>query len=220
MSLWILFKDEIKGFYLSKIMLVLWVGMPLLSIFMHFLQPDAEGIPITILVGLLIASLGGVLSSVMLSTTIVSEKNRHVYDLFLIRPVKRFHMMFAKFLAVYSCLGIASLISLGLGMIIDSLTNDIPLNLIMDETLDAIVMSFAAMAIACSAGILIGILSDSVMIAAILSIYLANQLSMLAILPGIMIENIDTLLFSGIVGVIVSIIILIVIAKVVEKKQF
>ncbi|MHA1718302.1 MAG: hypothetical protein ACTSWX_01935 [Promethearchaeota archaeon] len=220
MSLWLFFKDELKGFYLSKIMLVLWIGMPLISISMHFFQPNAEDIPITILVGILIASLGGVLSSVMLSTTIVSEKNRHVYDLYLIRPIKRFNIMFAKFLAVYSCLGISTLISLGFGIIIDSFNSEIALKLILDDTIDALSVSFAAMAIACTAGILIGLLSNSVMIAAILSVYIANQLSMLAVLPGVMFEKIDTVTFSLIVGSAISIITLFVIAKIIEKKEF
>ncbi|TFF88594.1 MAG: hypothetical protein EU548_08670, partial [Promethearchaeota archaeon] len=68
-------------------MITLWIGFPILSILMHFIQPDTEGIPISVFTGLIVASIGGLLSAVMLSTTIVNEKNARVYDLYLIRPV-------------------------------------------------------------------------------------------------------------------------------------
>ncbi|MHA1253655.1 MAG: hypothetical protein ACTSRP_27055 [Candidatus Helarchaeota archaeon] len=74
MSLLLLFIDEIKGFYKSKVMVVLWIGVPLLSILFHYLQPDTEGIPLASLVALLVSSIGGILGSVMLSTSIVNEK--------------------------------------------------------------------------------------------------------------------------------------------------
>ncbi|MFW6196653.1 MAG: hypothetical protein ACOC5D_04875 [Thermoplasmatota archaeon] len=36
MSLKILFKDELRGFYKSKVMIVLWVGLPLLAALIYF----------------------------------------------------------------------------------------------------------------------------------------------------------------------------------------
>jgi len=98
LSLRLLFLDELKGYAKSKVMIVLWFGLPLLSLLIYFLQPDTEGLPISFLVGLLVSSIGGTLSGIMLSTSIVSEKNRHVYELFLIRPVKRSSLLLAKFL--------------------------------------------------------------------------------------------------------------------------
>ena len=99
MSLWLLFKDELRGFYKSKIMVVLWVGMPLMSILMHFIQPDADGMPVSFLTGLLVASIGGLLAAVMLSTTMVNELGANVYELFLVRPVKRAYILLAKLLS-------------------------------------------------------------------------------------------------------------------------
>ncbi|MHA1188745.1 MAG: hypothetical protein ACTSSK_18175 [Candidatus Heimdallarchaeota archaeon] len=92
-SFGILLWDEIRGFVKSKVMIALWVGMPILSIIMHFLQPDTEGIPISIFTGLLAASIGGLLAAVMLSVTMVNELGANVYDLYLIRPVKRWHLI-------------------------------------------------------------------------------------------------------------------------------
>ena len=83
-------------------MIILWIGIPLLSFLLHFI-PNTEDFPITSLVAILIASIGGTLAAAMLSTSIASEKSRHVYDLFLIRPVRRRNILLAKFFAVYFC---------------------------------------------------------------------------------------------------------------------
>lgn len=110
MSLRLLFLDELMGYAKSKVMIVLWFGLPLLSFIIHFLQPDTEGLPISFLVGMVVSSIGGTLSSIMLSTSIVSEKNQHVYELFLIRPVKRSSLLLAKFFSVFLCLIVAVII--------------------------------------------------------------------------------------------------------------
>lgn len=220
MSLALLFKDELRGFYKSKVMIVLWIGLPLIPIFMRLIQPETEGIPITALVGLLMASVSGTLSSVMLSTTLVNEKSNHVYDLFLIRPVKRYHLLLAKFLAVYLCLFIAIIISLSIGLGIDLLTLEIPFATLIKGVWESLAISMAAMAIACSAGLLLGVLVNSVMVAAILSVYLGNQMSMIAVLPAMLIEGINPVLFSAIVGVSTTAIILTVMFIIFERKQF
>jgi len=140
MSLSLLIKDEFKGFYKSKVMLVLWIGMPLISLLIHYLQPDTEGIPISIFVGLMVSSLSGTLASVMLSTTIVSEKDRHVYDLFLIRPVKRWNLMFAKLIAVYLCLMIAIFLSVLVGIVLDLINTEIPFETLLDGIWDSLAL--------------------------------------------------------------------------------
>jgi ABC-2 type transport system permease protein len=108
MSFRILFFDELKGFYKSKVMLILWFGLPFLTLLIHFINPDLEGLPVSSLVALLISSVGGTLSAALLSTSITNEKSHHVYDLFLVRPVKRYSILLAKYLAVYLCLIIAT----------------------------------------------------------------------------------------------------------------
>ncbi|MCF2139312.1 MAG: hypothetical protein K9W44_04580 [Candidatus Lokiarchaeota archaeon] len=219
MSLKLLFLDELKGFYKSKVMLVLWIGMPLLSIVIHSLQPETEGIPLTIFISLMISSLSGTLASVMLSTTIVAEKNQHVYDLFLIRPVKSWHIMLAKWLAVYFCILIATTLSIGVGIIFDLVNTDVPFKILIDGLWDSLAISLSAMAIACSLSVLIGILVNSTMVAAILAIYFGNQLSMLAVLPGIFFENINTVWYSIGVGFCATIIVNITISLVLTRKK-
>lgn len=219
MSLGLLYLDEMKGFYKSKVMIVLWVGMPFLSFLMQFLQPDLEGIPVSAFVAILISSIGGTLSSVMLSTSITSERNRNVYDLFLIRPVKRYEILLSKYFAVFTCLIIAILISLGFGILIDAYTIETPVSDLLQNNLESLTISLAGISISCSIGIFFGILVKSVPVAAILSVYLGNQIASLIILPTIMIEGLDPIIYSGIIGIGVTIISLTISVIIFNKKQ-
>ena len=207
MSLRLLFLDELMGYAKSKVMIVLWFGLPLLSFIIHFLQPDTEGLPISFLVGLVVSSIGGTLSSVMLSTSIVSEKNQHVYELFLIRPVKRSSLLLAKFFSVFLCLIVAIIISLIVGMIIDIFTVGLT-EYFLNETFESLIVSISAMAITCSIGIFIGVLVSSIPVAAILSVYLGGQLSSIIILPTIFIESLDPVILALILGVSLTTIIM------------
>ena len=110
-SLLILLWDEFKGFVKSKIMIALWIGLPVLSIVMYVLSPEGEIFPISLFVGLFVASIGGLLAAVMLSSAMVNELNANVYELYLIRPVKRWQIIMAKYIAVMISLIIASLLS-------------------------------------------------------------------------------------------------------------
>ena len=150
----------------------------------------------------------------------VNELNSSVYDLYLIRPVKRWHILVTKYLAVFLCLAIASLLSLGVGLLIDYFTAGLPPTTLILETLESFVVTLSAMSISCVAGIFIGILVKSVALAAILSIYLGQQLSVAAILPGVFFETINPLYFSIGIGVALTAIILVAEIIVFNKKQF
>ena len=205
MSLRLLFVDELRGYAKSKVMIVLWIGLPLLSFLIQFINPgELEGMPISFLVSLLVSSIGGTFSAIMLSTSIVSEKNRHVYELFLIRPVKRSSLILAKYLAVYLCLVVAVAISLSIGLIIDGFTGNLSENL-LNTTFEYLFMSFSSMAITCSIGILFGVVASSVPVAAILSVYLGSQLSSLIILPIFFIEGLNPVILSLALGIPISI---------------
>jgi len=220
MSLKILFADELKGFYKSKVMIVLWVGLPLLSLLFHYIVPDTEGIPISSIVAIILSSIGGTLGSAMLSTSIASEKMRHVYDLFLIRPVKRTSILLAKFFSVYLCLIIATGISLALGLILDQIfIGNLP-EFVLNQTIESLTISIAAMAISCSIGIFFGIIVSSVPVATILSVYIGNQISAISILPTLFLDFIDPIIFSLLVGSIAAVIMLTVSSILFSRKQF
>jgi len=200
-------------------MIILWIGIPLLSFLLHFI-PNTEDFPITSLVAILIASIGGTLAAAMLSTSIASEKSRHVYDLFLIRPVRRRNILLAKFFAVYFCLIIATGISLILGLIVDGLTIGILPEYVLVQTSESLFISLAGMAISCSIGMLFGILVSSVPVAAILSVYLGNQLTALSILPTVFLNFINPILFALIIGILIPTFILTISIMTFNRRQF
>lgn len=220
MSLILLFIDELRGYAKSKVMIVLWFGLPLLSFLIQFINPsELEGMPISFLVSLVVSSIGGTLSAIMLSTSIVSEKNRHVYELFLIRPVKRSSLILAKYIAVYLCLVIAILISLIVGLIIDAFTGDLMENY-LNSTFESLIIGMSTMSITCSIGIFFGVLVSSVPVAAILSVYLGSQLSSLIILPTFFLEILDPVILALILGIIITITMMSIDIILFNKKQF
>jgi ABC-2 type transport system permease protein len=220
MTLRILFFDELKGFYKSKVMLILWVGLPILTFLMHFIYPDLEELPISYLVALLLSSIGGTLSSALLSTSIANEKSHHVYDLFLVRPVKRYSILLAKYLSIYLCLIVATIISLIIGFIIDIYNFGSSSNYIIQSTFDSLSISLAGMSIACSIGLFFGILISSVPVAVILSVYVGNQVSAVSILATLFFGYIEPSVFALIIGSTLTIIFLGFSIIVFNRKQF
>ncbi|NVM16512.1 MAG: ABC transporter permease [Candidatus Lokiarchaeota archaeon] len=220
MSFTILFADELKGFYKSKVMIVLWVGLPLLSLLFHYITPNTEGLPFSSIVAIILSSVGGTLASAMLSTSIASEKMRHVYDLYLIRPVKRANILLAKYFSVYLCLIIATGISLTLGLILDQIfIGNLP-EYVINQTIESLSISMAAMAISCSIGIFFGIIVSSVPVATILSVYIGNQISAISILPTIFLDFIDPIIFSFLIGSIAAVFMLTISIIIFSRKQF
>ncbi|MBT3276336.1 MAG: ABC transporter permease subunit [Spirochaetales bacterium] len=198
-----LFLDEFKGFARSKVMTVLWIGLPLLSMFIRFIQPDADGLPLLTFIGILLASIGGTVAAVVLSTGITSERNRHVYDLFLVRPIKRRDLILAKFLAAFVCLLIAVVLSVFLGVIIELIGGTKINQLLFKSDLESMLVALTGIAIACSVGIFFGIVMNTVAVSAILSAYLGNQITGLIILPLALVSSLNIVVYCALVGTLV-----------------
>ena len=178
MSLRVLFVDELRGFYRSKVMLFLWVGMPVLAVVLFLWSPDpGSDIALSGLVALLVSTLSGTLASVMLVVSIINERNAHVYDLFVIRPIRRGDILLAKYLAVFICVQVAAVLAFLFGIGFDYAYNGTAVASSLEMVSDSVVMSLVILAIASAAGILIGIISPSIMVGAILVIYLGNQIA-------------------------------------------
>lgn len=218
-KLGLLYTDELKGYYKSKLMLVLWIGLPVLSFLIQFLNPDLEGLPVSTFVAILVGSIGGTLSSVMLSTTITSERNNHVYDLFLIRPVKRWEILVSKYFAVLTCLLIAVLISLIMGIIVDIVKIGTPIIELLRTNAESLIVSLATISIACSIGVLFGAIINSVAISAVLSVYLGNQVSSIIILPTVLIPGIPVELYAILTGIGISALVLGISIIIFHKKS-
>jgi len=228
-SFWLLFADEMKGFYKSKVMLVLWVGMPVAALLFHALTPnDVSGAPVSLVVSLVVGSFGGLLGSAILSTTIVNEKNRHVYELFLVRPVRRANLIVAKFFAVLTCLILAASIALITGIAFDAGKSVILSDVLLKQMLQSFTTAILMMGIACGFGLVIGTNLSSVPAAAILSLYVGNQLASFAAFPGFMgillpdtfWATIDPLLANCLIGGITTPLLVWVAIMSFNRKQF
>jgi len=233
-NLFLLLWDEFKGYTKSKAIIVMWVGMPLIIILMHFLTPTQSEFPVTAFSGVLIAVIGGVLASVILGTTMTNEITKNVYALFLIRPVKRWQIILSKYLAMILTLIIASFLSFGIGLIIDSIKfteEEITIlfggfpNLI-NLALEDLLIAISAMSVACVIGLFIGMIAKSVAVSAILSFYLGQQISTLALFPRLLEatsslpENLNPLYLALSIGSAATVVILTLAIFIFHRKQF
>lgn len=183
-SLKLLYLDEFKGFAKSRVMLALWVGLPLLGLVLHAWSPAVEGnMPLSAFTALMVSSISGTLASAMLAVSIINERSRHVYDLFLIRPMQRRDILLAKFLAVYTGLIIAVVLALLVGFAFDYLDSGAIPSALWIDTLKSAGLSLSMTAIASAVGVLIGVISTSVLLGVILVIYGGNQIVAVAMLP-------------------------------------
>ncbi len=210
-------KDELTGFYKSKVMLFLWVGLPAISLLLYGLSPDTGGIQVSVFIALIVSSIGGALASIMLVVTIVNEKERKVYDLFVIRPIKRWHIIISKFLAVFTCLAIAGIISIMVGVGVDLLLHGSLPSSLWNSLGDSIVLTLSMMAIACSASVLIGVLSPSILIGVIAVLYGSNQLAALVVLPVFLTDTSMTV--SSMISVVITAALLVLTIYLFERKQ-
>jgi ABC-2 type transport system permease protein len=217
MSLALLFRDELKGFYKSKVMVTLWVGLPLLTLIIYFASPSSQGISLAAFTAILIGSIGGMLAAAMLVSSIISEKSRHVFDLFVIRPVKRSDIVLSKFLATFVCVTAAGILALLFGALFDLLRNGhLPAD-ILSLSATSLIMAVSMTAIACASGVVIGFMANSMLTGIILVIYGANQLSAVALLPALVLP--DEPLLPLIPGFAVTVVLLVLAIGMFNRKQ-
>lgn len=185
-ALALLYVDEFKGFTKSRVMLALWVGLPVLALILHAWSPAVDGdMPLSAFTALIISSISGTLASAMLAVSLIHERSRHVYELFLIRPMQRRDILLAKFLAVYTGLAIAAVLAVLVGFAFDYADRGaIPSGLLID-TLKSVGLSLSMTAVASAMGVLIGVISPSVLLGVILVIYGGNQIVGLVMLPAV-----------------------------------
>lgn len=218
MSLKLLLKDELNGFYRSKVMLVLWVGLPLLVTIVYFASPSTGDMPMSVLSAILVGSLGGLLSAAMLVATIINERERRVYDMFLVRPVRRSSIVLSKFIAVYLCIVIAGLLSMLVGLGVDAVRNGAVTSAVVSGAANGLMLAVSIMAIACSAGILIGIAAPSMLVGVILVLYGANQLSAVVAIPALFYPDMPWL--QVVLGAVITLILLALAVRIFNRRQF
>lgn len=221
MQLGLLFADELRGFYKSKVMIFLWIGMPLIAVLFRFISVETSGqdIPFTLVSTVVVSSLAGTLAAVMLAVFIINEKNRRVYDLFLIRPLKRREIILAKFLAVYLCVAIASFIAVVTGIMVDYVTIGSMSMAALADVGTSLATSLSMIAVSCSAGVLIGVFSPTVLVGAILVIYGGNQVSVIPLVPTMLNLPQATVFTIVLAGALAGVLLAVAVALF-ERQQF
>ena len=219
MNFSLLFSDELRGFYKSKVMMFLWVGLPVVAVLVGFLPNDAPEVPLTAISAIVVSSLAGTLASVMLAVSIINERSRNVYQLFLIRPIKRRDILFAKLSAIYVCVVIASVIAVMVGIAGDYLKTGIVPETILISTVESLVISFSMLAVSSSVGVLIGVAAPSVLVGSILVIYGGNQISIITAIPALLNLGNSTLIAVG-SAITTTFVLLAVALKLFDRKQF
>jgi ABC-2 type transport system permease protein len=217
----LLFKDELKGFYKSYIMIILWIGLPTLSVLLYLWSPDTSGeMPFSVLFATMMSSLGGSLAAIMITVQLIHEKSRHVYELFLVRPLKRKDLLLSKFLAVLICVAIACALSLLLGLIIDYFKSGAVSTEILQSTYESFSLSLATITSWCAAGVLVGVFAPSVLVGVILIIFVVNNITSLALLLPMIMKESYSIAYSIVLSVILTLIFLVVATFIFSKKQF
>jgi ABC-2 type transport system permease protein len=219
MNFSLLFFDELRGFYKSKVMMFLWVGLPIVAVLVGFLPSDAPEVPLTAISVVVVSSLAGTLASVMLAVSIINERSRNVYQLFLIRPIKRRDILFAKLSAIYVCVVIACVIAVIVGIAGDYLKTGIIPEAILTSTVESLVISFSMLAVSSTVGVLIGVAAPSVLVGSILVIYGGNQISVITAIPALL--NLGNSVLIAVGSAITTTIVLLAVAlKLFDRKQF
>jgi ABC-2 type transport system permease protein len=189
---WLLFRDELIGFAKSKVMLVLWLVLPALAIGGYLLLPDeligartmdGGGLSATAFLSFIFSSAAGTVAALMVAVDIVSERNRKVFELFVIRPIRREAIIWSKTLAVIVCVTVACLVALLAGIVIDAIAGQFPTGDALYDMVKAVVSLIGVLLISASAGALFGVLSRSVVVAVVLVLYVGQNLTFVPMLP-------------------------------------
>lgn len=185
----LMIRDELVGFARSKVMIVLWLLLPALGIGAFLLidsaildkRGDRPDLTATGFISILLSSIAGTIAALMVAVDIVSERQRKVYELFVIRPVPRYVIPLGKFVAVFLCVNIACLIALGLGLALDAARGSPtpPLR----EVAESLVNTTAVIAMACAIGVFFGVISRTILIAVILIQFGGQNLTVIPMLP-------------------------------------
>jgi ABC-2 type transport system permease protein len=185
-----LLRDELVGFARSRVMLVLWIVLPVITILGYLLLPamlagatGREPLSATAFMTLIMSSVAGTVAALLVGVDIVSERNRKVYDLFVIRPLRRELILWAKFLAVWGSVSIACVVSVALGLAVDAVRGTPVTGAIVADALHGLASLVGVIALSSAVGVFFGVVSRSILVAAILILYLGQNLAVVPMLP-------------------------------------
>lgn len=188
-NLKLLTRDELVGFAKSKVMLVLWIGLPALALLIFVMpillgqEPADSERSMSAFVALLVSSLGGTVAAIMVAVDIISERNRGVYQLLVIRPLPRDAILWAKYIAVVTCVTLACVAALATGLVVDlARGTELPPEA-WNQVGRALVSTAGVIAISTAVGVFVASVSTSILIAVILILYVGQNLAVIPMIP-------------------------------------
>ncbi len=188
-NLRLLIRDELVGFAKSKVMLVLWIGLPVLALLIFLIpilsgeEPSDSGRSMASLVALLVSSLAGTVAAIMVAVDIVSERKRGVYQLLVIRPLPRDAILWAKYIAVVSCVTLACVAALATGVVVDLVRGTALPPDAWSQLGRALASTAGVIAISTAVGVFVGSVSTSLLVAVILILYVGQNLAVIPMIP-------------------------------------
>ncbi len=186
-----LVKDELYGFAKSKVMLVLWVILPLIAIAGYLLlrgnekigmDPDSK-MSASVFMSLILSSLSGTVAALMVAVDLVSERQRKVFELFIIRPIRREVIIWSKFIAVFLVVTMACILSMALGIAIDTIRGDAFTSAMAYDTLKGMAQLVSVIGLSAAVGVICGVLARSILVAVLLILYGGQNLTIVPMLP-------------------------------------
>jgi ABC-type transport system involved in multi-copper enzyme maturation permease subunit len=193
-----LVRDELIGFARARVMVVLWVVLPCIALagflllrgrILHGARADLSAAGF---MAFLEGSLASTAAGLMIAVDLVSERNRNVYTLLVIRPVRREVIVWAKFVAVFGCVAVACVVSIALGVVVDLAHGLAPSAAELAGTGRALVQMTALIALATAAGAVFGVLTRSIVVAVLLVLYVGQNVAGLVMLPvylGVLVDQ-------------------------------
>ena len=188
----ILLRDEWIGFAKSRVMLVLWIVLPALATLGYLLLPkellaggreDVSKMSATAFMSFLMSSVAGTVAALMVAVDIVSEKNRKVYELYVIRPIRPEAIIWAKFFAVFTSVAVGCIAAIGLGLVVDVARGHAVTGAMLYDVARSLVAMTSVIALSTAVGVFFGVMAKSIVVAVILILYVGQNVSIIPMLP-------------------------------------
>jgi hypothetical protein len=192
-----LLRDELAGFAKSKVMIVLWVILPILAIGGFFLftyltslkepepgQVQEHELQVSVFLSGLLGSVAGSVAAVLVAVDIVSERQRKVFELFVIRPMRREVIIWSKFIAVFVTVWLACAFSLGFGVVVDLLRGNDLTTEGLEGLLEGLAQCAGVIALATGGGVAVGVVSRSILVAVCIVWFGSQNLTLIPMLPA------------------------------------
>ncbi len=176
----ILLKDELKYFIKSRFMAYLWIGLPLFSIIIHFFVLKSDSLMQMRNYFLIILNFVIWLISILTATSIFNDISQKFHTLLILRKVKRINILWSRFLSLFLVVFFAFILSFCLANIFGLLFFEIPFNLdILFDYLLLLSFAFFSLSVSCGVSLIIGLISNSMLTAILLTVFIVNNAFML-----------------------------------------